>query len=921
MLSVSFLPWLSGTYTLHLEDDIGIASDRLLDVRIWPDPAPTVHLQRPAASLDSLALLPDADVTVQLLIEDQQFAVRSVFLEVRAGKDEPAQKIGLYDHRTAGATLPPLLSAFSRVPVPLTGPALRLRPQQLTIAPRLSLRTIKHANGRPLQEGDAIILAACADDFDNVTLDKKSGRSHEVELRIIGRPALDAALNQAQAQLQQDLLKLREQQREAQKKVAEAQKQWRNTGKLRPEDVENLLQAEQLQQQIRGRVGNRQEGLRSEVGRILQTLRDNHLPRSGTQERMDMVADELDRLAREELEQIEPLLTNARKEDELATKPTKPDKNQRGTLDKAREHQDEVEKTLSDLLARLEPWSTTREVKGEARAILDEQRKLAAQTDKLGKEIPAGRDPDAAMPDAGVTPEQKADLDKTADGQLRLGEHTEQLIGKMQRVADEKKKLAEEKQREADQKEMLAEEKRKEADTLRPDDPAKAQRLQEEARTLQKEAEQLKEEKELLESEADALKKAASGASEKDLSGQMKQASRDITKNRLGTARQKQQEGMETLEQLVKALEERREEELDQLIKKLRDAEKEMARLVEEQERLQKKVKEAQKIEDKDKREAELQRLGREQEKLRKKAQDMARQLTRLRGDRAREALSRAAGEMEQAGQQMERGGDPDDPQEEALDRLDDAQREIQRAREDAEEELAREKLAKVADLLKRLKERQEEMSPEGARILREVLEKKEWSRGLLTSLKDHSRAQQGLAEETRSLAEGKLKETLVFARILTRAADAMDQAAESIQKRFDRVRDNPDAALDSAAEEVATKETQELQRLALQRLEQLLDALKPDQGGQARRPQRQQGPPGMGGEGDGLPTIAQLKALKAMQEEINQRTETFNKKHPDASKLEPEEKKTLDGLRQEQAEVADLLQKLTPPADQGGQP
>ena len=86
----------------------------------------------------------------------------------------------------------------------------------------------------------------------------------------------------------------------------------------------------------------------------------------------------------------------------------------------------------------------------------------------------------------------------------------------------------------------------------------------------------------------------------------------------------------------------------------------------------------------------------------------MTRELTRLRADRAREALSRASGEMEDAGQQLERGQGADDPQEEALDRLEEARREVQKARADAEEELAREKLVKVADELRRLKERHE---------------------------------------------------------------------------------------------------------------------------------------------------------------------------------------------------------------------
>src|SRR5262249_31780935 len=148
------------------------------------------------------------------------------------------------------------------------------------------LAEIRHLNGKPLKEGDVVILQAVADDFDNVSASKPPGRSHEVELRIVGQPALEALLHQAQEQVQQELQRLREQERDALKKVDAVEKQWRNTGKLRLEDLDQLLQAEQIQQQIRGRVGTKEEGLRAEVDRIRQTLRDNNLPRSSTQDRM-----------------------------------------------------------------------------------------------------------------------------------------------------------------------------------------------------------------------------------------------------------------------------------------------------------------------------------------------------------------------------------------------------------------------------------------------------------------------------------------------------------------------------------------------------------------------------------------------------------------------------------------------------------
>src|SRR5262249_16888839 len=223
-------------------------------------------------------------------------------------------------------------------------------------------------------------------------------------------------------------------------------------GKLRPEDMDKLLQAEQLQQQIRGRVGNDKEGLRAEVNRIRNALKDNQLPPSASKDRMDSVANELERLAREELEPIEPLLNSARenadpadpaktppaksdpakpdpmkgdsaksdpstpdatkadpmKGDSAKADPSKPDgvkpdpmkpgvekpdaakpdaakpnEQQREPLAEALKHQQEVEQTIKKLLQRLEPWSGANEVRGETRALLDEQEKLNKQTEQL----------------------------------------------------------------------------------------------------------------------------------------------------------------------------------------------------------------------------------------------------------------------------------------------------------------------------------------------------------------------------------------------------------------------------------------------------------------------------------------------------------------------------------------------------------
>jgi hypothetical protein len=857
LFHVRFLPRVSGAYVLHFEDETGLSNNRLFELRVQPDPAPTVNLERPSASRDNLELLPGAEVTLQVSAADPQYAVRSAYLEYRCKKGDPPRRLLLYDYRIAGTGVSQTLAALALSPLP-PGPA-RLRLPQVDIHRRLSLKLFKHLAGGELKEGDVVTLQAVADDFDDVAVDKQPGRSHEVEIRIISRNALDILLNKEQAKVQEELVLLRQQQRDALKKVTDAETKWKRTGQLPPEELDQLHQAEQLQEQIRERVGTtKEEALRGRVERILEALRDNQVPRSATQERMEAVESELNRLAREELEQIEQRLTNVRKQQEAGDKPEGSKKEQE-RLTEARRHQEEVEKTLNDLLSRLEPWTSTREIKGEARSILQEQKELNRQTEEMLQD-PKLRDNKLEN----LSPQQRTELDKAEQAQQKLEERTAQLLDKMNRVSQERKD--------------------KDPDT------------------------------------AKELERAHELGTQENITGQMQDARKALSQDQLNQANKGQKEVVQKLEKLIKELEDRREAELDRLVKKLREAEQRLDELAQKQEELQKKVKEAAGIADAQKREEELKKLAREQKKLNQEAQEMVRQLSRLRAERASQALGKAGGQMDQAGQQLAQGQNAEEQQEDVLDRIDEAQRELERAREQAEEELAREQLAKIADVLKRLKEREEGLVAELGRIQQEVQQRKGWGRGLLFSLGDLQRAQKALGTETTEVARKDLSEAPVFRNLLRRAAKAMDQAADRMQEHQQQASKKPD---DTAPDEEAAA----LQKEALHRLEQLLEALKQEPGDGQRQPGGG-GKPGGGGSGagggggDGIPEVAQLKLLRTLQAEVNQRTEDFAQKHPDLKKLDDKAKAELQSIRRDQAEVGELLEELNhPPAPEGDKP
>jgi hypothetical protein len=834
-LRAEFVPRVSGMYAVCFEDASGLGGTRLFDLRVFADPAPAVTLERPSRGRDSLDVLPDAEVTVQVVADDPQFGLRSVWLEYRCRKGDLPRGIPLSNTPAAAGAANP-------------------KPPRLQIGRRLALGGLRHLDGAPLREGDVVTLQALADDFDDVAVDKLPGHSHEVELRVISRSALEILLNEAQSLVQQELVRVRKLQQEALRHVTGAEQQWRDTGRLRERDLDTLMQAEQLQQQVRGRIGNPQEGLRADVSRILQTLRDNRVRPSGTHDRMATVAAELERLALNDLESIEPRLTGARKEQETAARPRKPAAGEKGLLGEARRHQEEVENTLGELLKLLEPWGSVNEVKGEARSLLQQQRRAAEETRKLDKETTRGQDRQQLEAD------DQAALDRAAAAQKKLAERTAELLGKMERVGQDRQAK----------------------------DAATAQ----------------------------ALKDAAARGRREDVAAHMQNAAQSLRANQLGEAAQAQQKATQALQQVVQALEESRENELDQLRKKLKEVEDRMADLAGRQEGLRRKAQQAARIADPEERRRELQRLSREQGQLRQEAAQLVRELTRLRAERAGQALREAGGRMEQAARQLTRGEEPDQPQEEALQRLNDARRTVAREQQAAQDELAREKLAKVTDEVKRLKERQEAALAEAARLRTEALQKKGWDRGLLFSLTSLAEAQKDLGQDAEGLAKGRLAPAQVFARILARSADAMKQAAEQLQDEREQAVENPE---EPKRDGPATQS----QRAALHRLGQLLEAMKPERGAAARAtpPQEGKSRPGQAGprESDGLGDLAQLKALRLLQQDVNERTVQFDKAHPDAAKLTAQDRRQLEALRDEQSEIAGLLDELTKPANAEG--
>jgi hypothetical protein len=921
--AVDFWPRAAGLYALHFEDESGLGATRLFELHLRTDPAPTVQLERPSPARDLLSVLPDAILTLRATADDPTFAVRFVYLEYRVGKESAPRRSLLHEPSTVGARV----AAVVGPGVSVAG--LRPRLQRVDVRRPLPVSALEHEDGSPPAEGDVIHLSVCADDFDDVTPDKQPGRSHEVEIRVVGRETLDVAINQEQTRIQQDLLRLREKERDAIGKVTAVENDLKKGLPFGPEQLDQVLQAEQAQQQLREQISAEQDGLRRRAERVLETLRQNHLENSPERGRVENVARELDRLSAGELEQAEAQLTNARTRAEARDEnrkaerpeartnetPSNAGKAQKGSdttadsaraestpkeagaqeekaltprteserqpaadnkrpspellqesqkkrevadatpggpnesLAQARRHQEEIERTLSDLLRRMEPWTNSREIKGEAGRLLQEQQKVESAVQELldKKAIPQGLFRDK------LTDPQRAELEALSAAQKKLEERTSQLLDKMGRVADDRKDK----------------------------DPATAQELQD----------------------------ARAAALRDNITGQMRDAAEQLNQNQLSKARQNQKGSAAGLKQLLKDLEERREAELERLANKSRENEKELDQLFQEEERLKQKVKEAEAIADPKQREEALQSLHRRQKELADKTRDLLQRLNRDdNSGRAGRALDQAGEKMDQAAQKLSRGEQAEQSMEDALDRLDEARAEAEQATDRVEDELGREQRARIADVLRRLKERQEAITKDAEKAqlrLRDALEQGGSTRAVKMSLGEFAENQKFLGDEVVEIAKKELTGVPVFAGLVKRSATAMADAS----KRLGTIRLNPPAKLPDA--EVAS-----LQTLATRRLDQVMNALKEDTaGGRMSRAPAGGGGGGGGGQGgpgdDGLPQGAQLKVLKKMQEDVNRRSEVFARDHPDPKKIDDAAKAQLQSITNDQKDVAELLEQL----------
>jgi hypothetical protein len=863
--AIQFLPSLTGAYVLTIEDADGLAKSYEFDLNVQQDPVPIVNLLRPSASQSVLA---NAEITLQIEAADDFYGLRSVYLEYRRKDrhgqwvDPEAKKLLFYDQRMLRPLLP-----------------LELEPRRLQLTHRWSLKGLA-------VEGETIVIQACADDFNDVSACPQPGKSHEVELKIVGKQGLAQVVDEQEAQFQQQLLKLRDMQERAIKKLISVEQQLKANGKLRPEDLVELAEVEQLQKEIQARIGaKKDEGLRAELAQFEQMLKDNKQARSETAKRIQDVREELERINREHLPKIEADLEKARRDLEAPAKEQPQDAKKGQDLGNARQQQQKVQQALGDLLKFMEEHSTLQQIKGELRAIVQEQKDRLEEAENLDDLV--RKNPEVEILRQS---QHKADLRKTAEWQHRLSLRAQKLLDDMQTMS------AKLESKDPGLHEMLE----RALDIAKPKDP---------------DGKQITTVKDAMESAAKQL------ADDYDNPKKLKTPRKPNTSG----ARRDMSYSLDILEKMLGALDQTRADELERLTINQKKSAKNLDDLGKRIDDIQKKIDAAKLIPDAQKRDAALKKLADELRALQQQADQRAGELARQHAKDAAEDLKAAAKKMQRAAAELDRAEDPKEALKEAKDKIDDAKDKLKEANEIAEEELFRERIAKIVDQLKGLKERQDAVIVESERLLKSVLQNKCWLRSVLISFTDLRDNQDDLAKET-SLVGGKLKGAKVYHAMLQRTVQDMNEAKKQIEKHTVEAarRQAPHVCddLELRNEKTVAEATIKLQQGASNRLQRLIDALLPelepppaadggkggDPKGGADDPKQKKG--GIQAQ-DGIPGVAQLKALKAEQVEVNARTKEFAERYPDFNNLTPEQQRELDGIRAEQERLLDLFREM----------
>ena len=395
---------------------------------------------------------------------------------------------------------------------------------------------------------------------------------------------------------------------------------------------------------------------------------------------------------------------------------------------------------------------------------------------------------------------------------------------------------------------------------------------------------------------AGTLVDALAAARKLAIAGRMRSAAGELSDVRPGPAHQSQQAVLEGLAELLDVLSRRRDAELARTAKSLADAATDLDSLSQRQQALRRELGDAASEPAEAARKRKLERLTPEAKKLAEEVKELARKLERLQARRASQSAGEAAAAMDQSAQAAA-ADNADQAAEQAAtaqDLLEETKRQLQEQIQQAEQDLLREQLARLEQHVAGLIARQKNAIAETDR---------------LTALRGQQQGQlsdpqeatlRGLAAEQRLLAEE------------TKQLGTSLQSAAAFTFSIDRTSQRMLAAADRLDAQDTSAETKSAQEDALAGLMLLEQALKSDDDGE---PMPMDDEPPEGGAGQpppgGTQSIAELKLVKLMQEEIQRQTAELEKVRAASGQWTEDQARRLADLARDQGKLAEMVARM----------
>lgn len=696
-----------------------------------------------------------------------------------------------------------------------------------------------HLSELQLNTGDQIMFQAESSDFLHSEANSHIGQSSPRTITIVSNDEKLTEIAGQQSDLLLDLQRLQDDERHLQHQVQELQLQMKNAGELRSVDRDLLNRVERDQQQLAERLADSEDSIDVRIQKTQSELSNNRLSAPKLQSQLQRLEQSIATLKKKQLAEIAQNLTAVRKQAELL-KSEKESSNDKPNAKKQKEIDQQVAK-----LGQIE--------RNQAQVVETLDRAL----DKMSQWIDQR--------------ELLQTLNEIADDQENLMEQTRE-IGR----------------------ETLS----KPLSQLTPQQQADLSRVGKRQEQLAEQIDQLK--KLINPDESDNRASSMSAHLQKQaFDNRMQQAAQDIAQNNVGEALQKQDELVEDLKQFQETLQKQSTPDSQEMMQKLEQLEQAAAEHAQNQAETLEKLQSlpAEKALQKQ------EKLGPAFEELRKEAEQLEQELQRLQLQKMSETAERAKQNMQQGQQSL---AQPDSSAEQSLKeaqaQIEQLRDELRQQRQQLQQQLAHESILKLADRLKTMVERHQNVTNETTRLEAERRSRGRWSRGQLISLKQLVAEQKTLTDTVREMVKG-VQSVEVIAVALRQIVVGMEQEQQLLSKRQ------------------TGSETGELQSVTQTRLHNLLDAIesKPEPKADSNQGPMPDEQPGMNDNpppSESFPAIAQLRVLRAMQQELLERTQKMNEQLPTAEEWTDEQTELVSRLALEQAGLAELTQRIfTPPA------